>query len=149
MMHFGYLALVLVALFASPAGAEIYRTTDANGRAVFTDRPPVGEKGTPEPGGAARPAGSPAVPRSAKDWGAEERAWRIRQNERAAAEARDQKESERRCAQARQRATGLARAEGIDLYRVDPVGERSFISDQERADIATQARADIERYCRR
>ena len=148
-MHFGYLALVFVALFASPAGAEIYRATDANGRAVFTDRPPAGEKAAPQPGGAARPADSPAAPRSAKDWGAEERAWRMRQNERAAAEARDQKENERRCTLARQRATGLARAEGIGLYRVDPAGERSFVSDQERAEIATQARADIERYCRR
>lgn len=37
-----FLALMITAIFATQAAAQIYKTTDADGNVVFTDQPPAG-----------------------------------------------------------------------------------------------------------
>ena len=127
------------------AQAEIYRSVDANGRTVFTDKPSSGDA---RPASGA-PSGASPAGKAGTDWQEQERAFRIRNMDRSAKEQRDKSESDKLCAQARNRDARLSRADGIVLYRYDNKGERVFISDQEREQMAEQARSSISQHCRR
>lgn len=127
------------------ASAEVYRSLDANGRPVFADKPPSGlvrSEGSAE-------VRTPGVVPAGSDWQEQERAFRIRAIDRAAAESREKRERDQRCDQARKREAGLAQSDGVTLFRVSPSGERVFISDQERQEMARQQRQSVEQFCRR
>ena len=129
-----------------PVAAEVYRSLDAQGRVVYTDRPPPGEQRPPASAGQKR-----EVVRGAgqgTDWAEQERAFRARLMERSASEAKEQQVRSDRCAQARARESRLASADGISLYR-EGHGGREYISDAERGELARRARQDIESNCRR
>ena len=143
------LAVIGLALlgFSWAVEAEVYRSVDAQGRTVFTDRPsPGGALTPPAATGKLDPAGGRSP---TSDWAERERAFRARNLERSAAETAEKEEQARRCAQARSRDSRLAQSDGSVLYREGQGGAREFISDQERNELAERARQDIERYCRR
>ena len=145
--------LVAALLFMPSAQAQVYRSVDANGKTVFSDKPPPDSVRPATPANAGKlPAGAAsAAPESGKNvnWQDKEREFRVRQIDKNASEQREQQEREKRCEQARRRDASLSNADGIVLYRTDPSGARSFIDDNERSRLAQDARQAVEINCRR
>ena len=143
------LAIVMCGLLAGGALAQsdVYRSRDASGRAVFSDRPAPGES---------RPVTAPSPPPPASspggrgtDWQAAEQSFRQRSAARAETEQREAKERQQKCEQAKARAQRLKHAEGVPTYYRDKSGAPVFISDQERAGLVERTSQDVERNCRR
>ena len=145
--------LVAALLFMPSAQAQVYRSVDANGKTVFSDKPPPDSMRPATPANAGKlPAGAAsAAPESGKNvnWQDKEREFRVRQIDKNASEQREQQEREKRCEQARRREASLSNSDGIMLYRTDPGGARSFIDDNERSRLAQDARQAVEINCRR
>lgn len=140
-------ALLLVFLGTAASGAEVYRSTDANGVPTFTDRPSGNSEpiyvATPRPGRpgntvAPRSAAPPAnaVPQAAP---AEEQppAEQVAA-ERAAARVKN-------CGIARERADKFAVSHR--LYREVANGEREYLSAQEMDEAKARAAADVATWC--
>jgi hypothetical protein len=148
-------ALLLSALLGTVAnGAEVYRSTDANGVATFTDRPnensvPVyvaaPRAGRPGNTVAARPAAPPAnanaatpgTQQAAAASGADQR---VQQTpaERAA-------ERTKNCAVARERVDKYAVSHR--LYRDVGNGQREYLTDGEIDEAKARAAADVATWC--
>ena len=148
------LALFMAAVLLMPsAQAQVYRSVDANGKTVFSDKPPPDSMRPATPANAGKlPAGAAsAAPESGKNvnWQDKEREFRVRQIDKNASEQRERQEREKRCEQARRREASLSNSDGIMLYRTDPGGARSFIDDNERSRLAQDARQAVEINCRR
>ena len=148
------LALFMAAVLLMPsAQAQVYRSVDANGKTVFSDKPPPDSVRPATPANAGKlPAGAAsAAPESGKNvnWQDKEREFRVRQIDKNASEQRERQEREKRCEQARRREASLSNSDGIMLYRTDPGGARSFIDDNERSRLAQDARQAVEINCRR
>ena len=145
--------LVAALLFMPSAQAQVYRSVDANGKTVFSDKPPPDSMRPATPANAGKlPAGAAsAAPESGKNvnWQDKEREFRVRQIDKNASEQRERQEREKRCEQARRREASLSNSDGIMLYRTDPGGARSFIDDNERSRLAQDARQAVEINCRR
>ena len=130
-----------------PVAAEVYRSVDAQGRVVYTDRPPPGEQRPPV--SSAQKSEAAREGRQGTDWAEQERGFRARSMDRSASEAKEQAARSDRCARARTRESRLASADGISLYREGQGGAREYISDAERGELARRTRQDIESNCRR
>ena len=145
--------LVAALLFMPSAQAQVYRSVDANGKAVFSDKPPPDSvrPATPANSGKSQAGTTSPAPDSGKNvnWQDKEREFRVRQIDKNASEQREQQEREKRCEQARRRDASLSNADGIVLYRTDPSGARSFIDDSERSRLAQETRQAVEINCRR
>ena len=145
--------LVAALLFMPSAQAQVYRSVDANGKTVFSDKPPPDSvrPATPANSGKSPVGTTSPAPDSGKNvnWQDKEREFRVRQIDKNASEQREQQEREKRCEQARRRDASLSNADGIVLYRTDPSGARSFIDDSERSRLAQEAKQAVEINCRR
>lgn len=128
-------------------GADVYRSTDANGNAVYSDRPQdAGAEfihiPTGRPGGAA--ASAPAASRPQDSRAAEPplvadgipvpRSAQERNAERA-----------QNCTVARQRLQTYTASRR--LYRELPNGEREYLSDDQLDEARARAAADVETWC--
>ena len=151
-----FAVLVAALLFMPSAQAQVYRSVDANGKTVFSDKPPPDSVRPAMPGNAGNAGKTPAGATSSTsesgknvNWQDKEREFRVRQIDKSASEQREQQEREKRCEQARRRDASLSNADGIVLYRTDPGGARSFIDDSERSRLVQEARQAVEINCRR
>jgi len=139
-----FLAWLALTLLAVPLlAAEVYRSVDAQGRVVYSDRPgPDAElvhvatapPSTPPP--QTRSASPPAEP------GADDLQGEVRE-ERSPQELAA--ERERNCEVAQERATRYHRSQR--LYRALPNGEREYLSDAELDAARAKADADVAAWC--
>ena len=146
--------LLLTMLATAAYGGQVYRSTDANGNVVFTDRP--SEKSEPVNVAVAR-AGRPGNPITAPD--AKAAAGKAQPGNAQANAAGDQKkdkekvqspaekEAERakNCATARERQTRYEQAHR--LYKEGPNGEREYLNANEIDDARAKAVADVATWC--
>jgi len=131
-------ALVVVAfaagllLFAAPAGAALYKWTDANGRVVYSDQPPPGDTKSE----VLQSAPAPANPNALKELAAKDVELRQRQAQRAeqgkkADQARvDAARKEDMCVQVRNQIK--AYQSDTPIYRFNEKGERVYVDDAAR-----------------
>lgn len=154
LLRYGFLAAALAAL---PAGAQLYKWTDANGRVQYSDKPPPsGQKATamsratmaPAPG-----AGDGASAGAAEKTTAErEQDFRKRQAEQQEAQKKqDQVAEERRVNQANcdsaQKQFAAMQA-GQRLVTFDAKGERQFLDDAQTQQAMQKAQQDVAKYCK-
>jgi hypothetical protein len=148
------LAYAFMALVAFPViGAEVYRSVDANGNVVYSDRPEGDETQLVHiatPGAAARPAARATV--GASDV-ASSAASTAPAPEVSGGEIREEPtaeelaaERERNCALSKERAERYRISHR--LYRNLPNGEREYLSDDEIDDARAKAEADVANWCR-
>lgn len=154
---------LLLLLAAGPAGAEIYKWTDANGRVHFGDSATAAREGAKaesvapapgtKPGAASGSAGSPSSGAGGDARALRERERRVlealqqdrAERDRSAQEqaaARQQREQE--CRRLRQE---LASMEGRPVYLTDEKGERQFLDDTQRRDYVDKANALLAEHC--
>jgi hypothetical protein len=128
------------ASLAVPAAATLYKWTDANGRVVYSDQPPIGIKSEIVQG-----APAPSNPNAVKDMAAKELELKKRQTEVA---KKDEKTDSQRaelakkseqCARTQTQIKQLA-AEQIGLVRINEKGEAVYVDDATRR----KERGDLE-----
>jgi len=149
--------LVLALLGTAAASADVYRSTDAKGTVVYSDRPSENSEPvivtTSKPG---RP-GNPIAPRDTKAAsgapndaatqasapGAQAQAGQKQKGDITPAE----KEAERakNCQTARERKTKYDQSHR--LFKLAPNGDREYLSDAEIDTARTQAAADVQTWC--
>jgi Domain of unknown function (DUF4124) len=125
--------IALAALCAAPAGAALYKWTDANGRVVYSDQPPAGDVKVDVI------SGPPPVanPNAVKEMVGKEAQIKKQQvdaadNAKKAATTRaDAEKLAGSCRDARAEITKLA-ANQVLLYKVNEKGEQVFLDDAER-----------------
>jgi hypothetical protein len=136
------LATVAIPLFA----AEVYRSHDADGTVVYSDRPASGDAerifvSTPRVSSSPRPAPTGAAA-TAEGSQPEVAGGQIRV-ERTAEEIAAEKE--RNCTAAQQRADKYKTS--LRLFRTLPNGEREYLSDAELDEARAKADADVANWC--
>jgi uncharacterized protein DUF4124 len=146
---------LLLGLLATAAyGGQVYKSTDANGNVVFSDRPgdksePVNVAVTP-PG---RP-GNPITPRSAKTAAGNVQAGNGQTQANAAGGQKKEKEQTpaekeaeraKNCASARDRKTVYDQSHR--LFKQGPNGEREYLNSAEIDEARAKAAADVATWC--
>ncbi len=133
-VFFGTVGAALAAIaFAMPAAAALYKWTDASGRVVYSDQPPVGNVKFDVVGGA--PA--PANPNAAKELANREADFKKRQMDQAEAATKDEKaraeavRANNYCMQVKNQIMGLQQP-NVSMYRLNEKGERVLMTDAER-----------------
>jgi hypothetical protein len=139
-------AAVLLATLALPlCAAEVYRSLDAHGNVVYSDRPALGAErvfvSTPRISSTPRQpvTSDPATTQSPQP---EVLSGQIRV-ERTPAEVAAEKE--RNCVAARERADRYSISQR--LFRTLPNGEREYLSDAELDEARAKAEADVANWC--
>jgi len=144
--------LFLTILATAAYGGQVYRSTDANGNVVFTDRPT--EKS--EPVNVSVPAvgrpGNPITPREAKAAAgstqpaqASAAAGQKNDKDKAQTPAETQAERAKNCATAQERKTRYEEAHR--LYKAGPNGEREYLNAAEIDEARVKAAADVATWC--
>jgi hypothetical protein len=152
-------ALLAAMLVSLPAGAQLYKWTDANGRVQYSDKPPpAGRPSERLTNNAistvtspAAPAGTPGAPgqKSAAELEQEFRKRRADQAEaekKAQAQADEQRSLQAACQQSQRQLTALQ--SGQRMATVDDKGERRFLEDSEIQQQIQRTQADIQKYCK-
>jgi hypothetical protein len=147
-------ALLLALLGTAANGAEVYRSTDANGVPTFSDRPDANSEtiyiATPRAGRpgntvAARPA-APQANANAAQPGTQPAAANAAAGQPPQQTAADKAaQRAKNCDTARERAAKYAVAHR--LYRDTGNGEREYLSDSEIDDAKAKAAADVATWC--
>jgi hypothetical protein len=141
-------AAVLLATLALPlCAAEVYRSQDADGTVVYSDRPAQGSErvfvATPRISSTPRqPVTSDRATTAAESSQPEVLSGQIRV-ERTPEEVAAEKE--RNCAAARERADRYSVSQR--LFRTLPNGEREYLSDAELDEARAKADADVANWC--
>jgi Skp family chaperone for outer membrane proteins len=125
-MAWAAVAAALACAVALPAGAALYKWTDANGRVVYSDQPPTEASIKAERLNAAAP---PANPNAAKELAQKDVELKKRQADRAEAAARTEKDRaarDRRAEECSQIASSIKQlAWGqVVIYRANEKGEQ-------------------------
>jgi len=149
---------------ALPAGAQMYKWTDANGRVQYSDRPPsnqqaqvIGRSGTPAPIAPAKEEAKDADGKTAEDttapqtWAQKEQEFRKRRME---AEEERQKQAQLE-AEERAKAEDCARTrnylkaaeDGRRLSRTNDKGEIEYLDDAQIRAEAERTRQELSRHC--
>jgi hypothetical protein len=124
---------LLTATCACSATAALYKWTDAQGRTVYSDQPPIANVKTEQ----LRPPPPPANPNAAKELAQREADFRKRQTESvesAAKSEKDRGEGAKRaeaCAQAKGQLKQLTESQ-LAIYRYNEKGEREVMDDDAR-----------------
>lgn len=138
------LALALLLLAASPAGAQMYKCVDERGVTHYTDKPRPGCKG-----GAVDirpiPAISGATAPASRDLDGDDAAFKRRQIEREQAATQDRTALDERCARLRQEERFLSH--GGPLSHTDAQGKHTFMDDATRDARRVQVKEQL-RLCR-
>jgi hypothetical protein len=146
---------LLLALLATGAyGGQVYRSTDANGNVVFSDRPAeksepvtvvvpaVGRPGNPITPRDAKPAAGNAQPGTTQSNAA---AGQGKEKEKEKTPAEKEAERATKCATARERQTRYDQSHR--LYKAGPNGEREYLNSAEIDDARAKAAADVATWC--
>jgi hypothetical protein len=148
------LALLLLAMLAAPAHAQIKCWTGADGKRACGDTPPPGAKvttvRTPPPAGAPAPAAKDAK-KGPLTPAEQEQEFRKRQQE-AQKSAEKQAQAEQEAARKKE---GCARAQenlrflesGQRIARTDASGERYYLDDAQREQEIARVRDEVRRSC--
>ncbi|TDX96882.1 DUF4124 domain-containing protein [Thiohalophilus thiocyanatoxydans] len=142
-------ALMLVLMLLAPAGAEIFKWTDDQGRVHYGDRPPDEDArsvdvdpgtstGSPAPSDAERREKTRRLLRAYD----EER--RIKQQQVQQHQAREA-ERKQRCVRARDRLKQYRHAGA--LYDLDEQGNRQFLEHDQRRQAEARAAQDVDKWC--
>jgi uncharacterized protein DUF4124 len=143
---------LLLGLLATAAyGGQVYKSTDANGNVVFSDRP--GDKSEPVNVAVIPPGkpGNPITPRDSKPAagttqpGAQANAAGDQKKEKAQTPAEKEAERAKNCAQARDRKTLYDQSHR--LYKAGPNGEREYLNAAEIDEARAKAAADVATWC--
>jgi hypothetical protein len=124
----------------------VYRSVDADGNVVYSDRPPSDARQSVKVTVAVTtptsrtPLARPTPPAAPAEAGEPDEAV-----SRAAEEAQRAEDRERNCALARERNTRYENSRR--LYRELPDGEREYLDDAEIDAAKARARADVEQWC--
>jgi hypothetical protein len=142
-------ALLLAALclaLASPAGAQVYKWKDADGKTVISDKPPPGQLPVPKQEDSV-PEAAPAQPSLAdRELEFRKRRQEARENaEKAEKEAAAAAGKEENCRNVRRQLQTLESGERIAL-RGDK-GERYFLNDAQRAQEVAKAKQYLDAQC--
>jgi len=149
------LLLTLVAA-TTALGAEVYRSTDANGTVSYSDRPqndraePVfvatPHPGTPAtaPSARAKPTASQAAAKSGEQAAAQPGSNAAAAKPLTPAEQAAEKEKNCKTAQERQQKY----AESHRLYRTSPNGEREYLNANEIDEAKAKAAAEVDTWCK-
>ena len=146
--------LFLAMLTTAAYGGPVYRSTDANGNVVFTDRPtensePVNVAVTP----AGRP-GNPITPRDAKAAAGKAQSGATqataagdqkKDKEKVQTPAEKEAERAKNCATARERQTRYDQSHR--LYKAGANGEREYLNSAEIDEARAKAAADVATWC--
>lgn len=137
---------LLLLLTAVPLAAdEVYKSTDANGNVVYSDRPQPGAETVdvqaPYLGGGPAPR-EPLIPEEpgSDEAGSEEASGEPEPSAQERAELRAQN-----CETAQERQERYMTSRR--LYRTTPDGEREYLSSEEIDEARAQAAADVEEWC--
>jgi uncharacterized protein DUF4124 len=145
---------LLLALLATTAyGGQVYKSTDANGNVVFSDRPSeksepvnVAVPGTGRPG---NPIASPESKAAANAQGGngqtQANAAGAQKKEKVQTPAEKDAERAKNCASARERKTRYD--ESHRLYKPGANGDRVYLNDAEIDQARAQAAADVQTWC--
>lgn len=145
---FAAVLLVLCAAAAAPAQAALYKWTDANGRVVYSDQPPMGNFKAERVQGASPPSNPDAV----KEMAAKE--VELKKRQAAAAEIGKKTDAQRaedtkrydQCVRMQNQARALA-AEQIALVRYTAKGEPVYIDDATRRKERAETEAWVKANC--
>jgi hypothetical protein len=145
-------ALLLTLVATAALGAEVYRSTDANGTVSYSDRPQNDRAqavfvATPRAG---TPATAP-IQRPKPAAGSSSAQTETQPGSNAAAKkqptpAEQAAEKEKNCATARERQQKYA--ESHRLYRTSPSGEREYLSANEIDEAKAKAAAEVDTWCK-
>lgn len=145
--------LILSLLLASaPAGAEIVKWVDSQGRVHYSDQPPPAAKGQQQMNIKNQPGSLGGTSATQKSTAEQEQDFRKRQMDAADAEkkaAEDKKQAEiakQNCASARGNLKSLQ--EGVRLTKYNEQGERVFLDDAERAKAMEDAQRAVKDWCK-
>lgn len=150
--------LVAAALVASPASAQLYKWTDANGRVQYSDKPPppgrTGEKLTSSAvstvsGGTSSGGTGASAPKSLSEQEQEFRKRRAEQDEaqkKAQQVAEEQRSKQAACQQSQRQLTALQ--SGQRMTTLDANGERRFMEEADIQQAIQRTQADVQKYCR-
>jgi hypothetical protein len=130
-------------------GGQVYRSTDANGNVVFSDRPTENS----EPVNVTVPSvgrpGNPITPRDTKAAAGATQANAAgdqkKDKEKVQTPAEKEAERAKNCANARDRQTRYDQSHR--LYKPGPNGEREFLNSAEIDDARAKAAADVATWC--
>jgi len=136
------LSFAVAVLASAPTMAALYKWTDANGRVIYSDQPPLGNVkvetiNAPPP---------PANPNAVKDLATKDSDLKKAKQLRADEETKSNKARvdanmrRQECQRARGQAIALANSNQVVLYTTTPTGERVPMSDAAR--LAEQQRLD-------
>ena len=138
------LGAVALTFVASPAIAALYKWTDANGRTVYSDTPPIEAKA--EKMNAPAPAANPNAYKDMVNQDAEFKKRQAQRSDDASKAEKARADDARRhdtCTQIRGQLKGLSDP-GIQIYRFNDTGDRIILDDEarklERARYETMAR---------
>lgn len=132
--------LLILALAASPAWAQIYRWVDEKGRVQYGEKPPAGAKSTP-----LRPPQPPGAAQPPRDVAGQEQDFRRRQLERGQEEERQAGEAQANRARCEQAKEELALVESVGVVYRREKGEKVYL---DRSAEIERRRAQVARYCR-
>ena len=146
---------LLFSLLATAAyGGQVYRSTDANGNVVFSDRPTersepvniivpaVGRPGNPITPPEAKAAAGKAQPGNGQASAAGDQK---KDKEKVQTPAEKEAERARNCATARERQTKYDQSHR--LYKPGPNGEREYLNSAEIDEARAKAAADVATWC--
>ena len=142
-------AAIALALVALPAGAALYKWTDANGRVIYSDQPPNGNFkveaiNAPPP---------PANPNAAKELASKEAELQQKKLVRADEEAKAAKskiESDKKreqCAKVRGQITMMQSDQNVLYFRPNEKGESVYMDDAARRKEREQLEAWLRENC--
>ncbi|MES2128545.1 MAG: DUF4124 domain-containing protein [Pseudomonadota bacterium] len=137
------LALLVLAVAALPAAAQMYKWTDANGKIHYSDTPPL--EGKVEEIKVA-PAPPPAPLPKGATWQERERESSQRRlaQQQEEAKAPPEPNAAQRCAAAR---GILSTLEGKAVFQKDKDGKRAYLEDKDRAALEKAANASAAQNC--
>jgi len=139
--------LLLGMLTTAAYAGQVYRSTDANGNVVFSDRPtdksepvnvavtPPGRPGNPVTSPDAKAAAAKAQPGAAGD----------QKKEKVPTPAEKEAERAKNCATARERQTRYDQSHR--LYKPGANGEREYLNSAEIDEARAKAAADVATWC--
>lgn len=148
-------ALLLTTL-ALPAGAELYKWTDASGRLQFSDRPPAAQarkaetleapRATPLSGAAATPAAYDSAEQAQRQRRLSE-AWRQEAEQREREERRAAAEKAERAGACEDLRHRLRSSEGRPAYITGENGEKEYLDDATRREYSDRANRHLQENC--
>jgi len=142
-------AAAVLALIALPAGAALYKWTDANGRVIYSDQPPTGNFKVESINAPPPPANPNAVKELASKEAELQQKKMLRADEEAKA-AKTKAETDKKreqCAKVRGQIAMMQSEQNVLLFRSNEKGEPVYMDDAARRKERDQLDVWVREYC--